>query len=71
MNVFVIMLAVIGGMATIAVVVGAVVTLCEMHEDLQINRAKHNKMLEEIYQLRRDYEAMKEQTDEDALRNGR
>ena len=66
MNALVIVLAVIGGMATIGAVVGAVVTLCEMHEDLQINRAEHEKLHEEIYQLRRAYEAIKEVTDENA-----
>ena len=65
MNIFVIMLAVIGGMVTIAVVVGAVATLIEMQEDLEINRAEHNKLHEEIYQLRRAYEAMKEVVNED------
>lgn len=64
MMALVIVLAVIGGMATIGAVVGAVVTLCEMHEDLQINRAEHEKLHEEIYQLRRAYEATKEVVNE-------
>ena len=65
MNAFVIVFAVIGGMVTIGAVVGAVATLYEMHEDLQINRAEHEKLHEEIYQLRRAYETMKEKTNED------
>lgn len=66
MNALVVVLAVIGGMATIGAVVGAIATLCEIHEDLQINRAEHEKLHEEIYQLRRAYETMKEKTNEDA-----
>ena len=66
MNAFVIVLAVIGGMATIGAVVGAVVTFFEMQEDLQINRAEHKKLHEEIYQLQRVYDTKIEVNDEDA-----